>query len=203
MCFPASIYHVAERQRIQVMASAESLAPSPTPVAPVTTSRQRRPQQASQKRKEADAAEQSGAVVVPEKPKKKKAGTKKGDADNADEDTIPAPEGVNDPEASKQKKKEKESKDKACKWLRAEQRDKGTVALEGRPHVVTTSGLDLVRPGSSGAAAQTQDLVPGDSVTVWTDKPALRKNKWPSTALRRAHRLTTGTFAAACKTRLP
>lgn len=173
------IYCAAVPQRIQVMASTEVLAPSPTTaVVLVSTSRQGRPLQASQKRKEADATEHTGAVVAPEKPKKKKAGTKKGDADNVDEDTIPVPEGVNDPEASKQKKKEKESKDKACKWLRAEQRDKGIVALEGRPHIVTTSGLDLVRPGGNGAPAHTQDLVPGDSVTVWTDKPALRKNKW-------------------------
>ena len=46
-----------------------------------------------------------------------------------DEDIAPTPEGVSDIEASKQKKKEKESKDKACKWLCAGQKDKGTVAL--------------------------------------------------------------------------
>ena len=49
--------------------------------------------------------------------------------------------------------------------------------FEGRPHIVTATGLVLVRPGSSGAPPDTQDLFPGDRVTMWTDKPALRKSE--------------------------
>jgi len=164
------------------MTSIEIVVPPPPPAAappePATTSRRGRPQVPSHKRKEATTAESIEVIGVAEKPKKKKAGTRKGDMENVDEEQVAPPEGADDPDAIKHKKKEKESKDKACKWLRAEQVDAGKEALKGRAHIVTTNCLHLKRSTNSGAPPDTQNLVPGDRVTVWTEKAALRKAEW-------------------------
>jgi hypothetical protein len=132
----------------------------------------------TQKRK--DAAEGEGIEVTAAiaKPQKKKKTSKTGNTDEIVEEASLLPEGSEDPDAAKKKKKEKASKESVCKWLRATHIAKVSNAVEGRPHIVRTPLLALSLPGTNGAAAHTQDLIPGDRITAWTEKTANRKLEW-------------------------
>jgi hypothetical protein len=146
-----------------------SIAPSAAPAARPT-----RITTPSRKRKES-TTDNTPAEEVPKSTKTKLKSAKKADMEEAEQEDNLEPEGKEDNAVGGKQKKEKESKEKACVWLRATQSCEQSSDLPGRAHIMATHKLTLTLPSMGGTPAKTQALQPGDIVTAWTDQAKARK----------------------------
>lgn len=158
------------------MATATEATPPPA-AAPSVPARPSREKVASSKRKEAEAASAPDPAPVAAKAATTKC-SKKTDKEKADKEkeiTTEIPEGGEEEEATKKKVKERDSKEKACPWLHAEQTANQPTRLQERNSFEMTEKITLSVVGKKGGAAKTQIIVPGDVIQAWTSDAKCRK----------------------------